>query len=139
MGSPAGRSFLTFFTAMAICAVTVCLGTAALVHIVRSCHDTDASSNVSINVLLWPVVTPILWLGETAVLGAMFVVCRRFVTRRWAQGVVGVLFVLAVVGPLTWWYLSFGVSGLSTGLYSADCPHGAPAWWPSWLSLYDPD
>jgi hypothetical protein len=66
------------------------------------------------NVVLWPVVTPVLWLVESVlVFGAL-----SLVSSRWLRIAVCVV----VLGALTWAYWTFGGSSLSTGLYSSRCP-----------------
>jgi hypothetical protein len=85
---------------------------------VNTCHDTDAPTRFSMNVLLWPVVTPVLWLVESALLfGAL-----SLVSNRWPR----IAICVVVVAVLTWLYWAFGGSSVSTGLYSSRCP--------AWLS-----
>jgi hypothetical protein len=66
------------------------------------------------NVVLWPIVTPVLWLVESALLfGAL-----SLFSNRWLR----VATCVVVVAVLTWLYVAFGGSSLSTGLYSSRCP-----------------
>lgn len=119
-----------------IAAPAAILGTAMLIHLVVSCHDTDAHTGIALNYLLWPIATPALWLAETMTLAGTFAACVRMIPSRRVRTPVMFLGTVVVLGLFTWTYWHIGLTTMSTGLVSPSCPAGAPAWWPSWLPLY---
>ncbi|MCE7010622.1 hypothetical protein LWC34_48640 [Kibdelosporangium philippinense] len=113
------------------------LANAGFLYLIRSCHDTDAGTDFALG-YSWVFVVPVLWIAASALLSVVCFVAGRIASSGPMRIATVVLGAIVLIGPLVWWYWSFGVTGASTGLSSASCPGGAPAWWPSWLPLYSP-
>jgi hypothetical protein len=112
------------------------VGTALLIHILGTCHDTDAHTGIAVNYFLWPIATPALWFLETATIAGVLAGSTRLASTRRTRIPLMAFGTVIVLGMFTWTYWHLGLNTMSTGLVATTCPAGAPAWWPTWLPLY---